>query len=115
ATLRIGGLADGRLRVRKRSRRERLLRTRPSDPVADCEDCESGQQACSTPFRSLSWGHRSCPVSLVVPDLTRNTEAGWSICSSCPVEVRCPLCGSILKITILLETWLAANKYRPVG
>jgi hypothetical protein len=48
-------------------------------------------------------------------DLTRNTEAGWSIFNCCPVGVRWPVWASTPKMTTLFENWLEAKKYRPVG
>src|SRR5258707_12617255 len=42
-------------------------------------------------------------------------QAGEGTSSTWPVGVRWPVCGSILKITMLLEFWLAATRKKPPG
>src|SRR6266481_1565742 len=42
-------------------------------------------------------------------------QAGEGTSSTWPVGVRWPVCGSILKITMLLEFWLAATREEPPG
>ena len=48
-------------------------------------------------------------------DYANLTQTGIDTRTSSPILERCPIPGSIRKVTILFEFWLAETRYFPVG